>query len=140
MLYSTESENGGLLHIYPFDRPSEPEKTFQPHIPHESSSPLYASASLSGDGRDVYFLAPTTVGGKAFDYDVYRLDLANNSVEKLTNSNGYATDLCVSADDRSAVYLRWTSRWGSLPNISKMYLLNLTTKSLAPLNVTGTQQ
>jgi Tol biopolymer transport system component len=140
LLYSTESENGGMLHIYLLDKPSEPEKTFQPHIPHESSSPMYTNASLSGDGSDAYFLAPTTVGGEAFDYDVYRLDLANNSIEKLTNSNGYATDLCVSSDDRSAVYLRWTSRWGSLPNISKMYLLNLNTKSLAPLNVTGTQQ
>ena len=30
MLYSTESENGGLLHIYLLDKPSEPGKTFQP--------------------------------------------------------------------------------------------------------------
>lgn len=140
MLYSTESENGGLLHIYLLDKPSEPERTFQPHVPDESSSPLYTSASLSADGRDVYFLAPTTGTDGEFDYDVYRLNLANNSVEKLTTSNGYATDLCVSADDLNAVCLRWTSRWGSLPNISKMYLLKLTTKSLTPLNVTGTQQ
>jgi Tol biopolymer transport system component len=140
ILYSTESENGGLLHIYLLDKPSEPEKTFQPHVPHESSSPTYASPGLSADGRDVYFLAPTTGSDKEFDYDVYRLELANNSIEKLTTSNGYATDLRVSGDDRSAVYLRWASRWGSLPNLSKMYLLNLSTKSLTPLNVTGTQQ
>jgi Tol biopolymer transport system component len=100
--------------------------------------PVYAGPNLSLDGRDVYFLAATTLGDKAFDYDVYRLELANNSIEKLTAANGYATDLCVSADGTSAVFLRWTSRWGSLPSINKMYLLNLATKSLSPVNVTGT--
>ena len=102
-------------------------------------SPVYAGASLSPSGRQVYFLAATAVGDKAFDYDVYKLELADNTVEKLTAGNGYSTDLCISPDGTNAVFLRWASRWGSLPNISKMYLLNLMTKTLRPVDVTETQ-
>jgi Tol biopolymer transport system component len=138
LLYSTESESGSQLHVYSLGEPSERERTLQPHIPHQSSSPIYAGPNLSPDGRDVYFLAATTQGDKAFDYDVYRLELASNSIEKLTVTNGYATDLSVSTEGTSAVFLRWTSRWGSLPSINKMYLLNLATKNLSPVNVTGT--
>jgi Tol biopolymer transport system component len=78
-------------------------------------------------------------GKKGFDYDVYRADLSGNVVEKLTTNNGYATDLCVCSDGKIAVFLRWTSRWGSLPNLSKLYTLDVTTKRVTALNVTGTQ-
>jgi Tol biopolymer transport system component len=138
LLYSTDGQSGSELHLYSLDEPSEPERKLEPHVSHLSGSPVYANAALSPDGRQVYFLAASSQGNEAFDYDVYRLGLADNSIEKLTAANGYATDLCISADGTSAVFLRWTSRWGSLPNINKMYLLNLATKSLSPVNVTGT--
>jgi Tol biopolymer transport system component len=76
-------------------------------------------------------------GKKGFDYDVYRANLAGNDVEKFTSANGYATDLAVSADGKTAVFLKWTSRWGSLPNLSKLYALDMATKRATPLNVTG---
>ena len=78
-------------------------------------------------------------GKKAFDYDVYRADLASNTVEKFTTANGYATNLSVSSDGKTAVFLRWTARWGSPPNLSKLYLLDMATKRVTALNVTGTQ-
>ena len=78
-------------------------------------------------------------GKKSFDYDVYREELASNATEKFTTSNGYATDLCVSRDGKTAVFLRWTSRWGSLPNLSRLYTLDLATKRVAAVDVTGTR-
>jgi Tol biopolymer transport system component len=78
-------------------------------------------------------------GRKAFDYDVYRADLAGNAIEQFTTANGYATGLCVSADGETAVFLKWTSRWGSLPNPSRLYVLDMATKRATALNVTGTQ-
>jgi Tol biopolymer transport system component len=76
-------------------------------------------------------------GEKGFDYDVYRADIASSGVEKFTTANGYATDLAVSADGKTAVFLKWTSRWDSLPNLSKLYILDMTTKRATSLNVTG---
>jgi Tol biopolymer transport system component len=77
-------------------------------------------------------------GKNGFDYDVYRANLAGNAVEKFTSGNGYATGLTVSRDGNTAVFLKWTSRWGSLPNLSKLYVLDLATKRVTPLDVTGT--
>jgi Tol biopolymer transport system component len=93
---------------------------------------------MAPDGRSVIFLAATQ-GTKAYDYDVFRLDLATITLSKLTANNGYATDLVISPDGNSAVVLRWTSRWGSLPNLSKVYLLNLNTKAVTALPITGTR-
>jgi len=76
-------------------------------------------------------------GKKGFDYDIYRADLAGNDVEKLTTANGYATDLAVSADGKTAAFLKWTSRWGSLANLSKLYILDTVTKRTGALDATG---
>ncbi len=139
MVFSTESEGGGRqLHVYSFGQMTEPEAVLQPHVPNEPRWLIYSNASLDADGSSVYFLAASQ-GAKVFDYDVYRLDLSGNAVEKITTANGFASDLCVSADGRYAAFLRWTSKWGSTPNISKVYLLDLTTKRLTALNISGTR-
>jgi hypothetical protein len=87
---------------------------------------MYASSIFRGSRVGGGFLAAASQGDKAFDYDLYRLKLATNSVGKLTSANGYATDLCVSPDGTHEIFLRWTSGWGSLPNISKLYVLTWT--------------
>jgi len=139
MVFSTETESSReQLHVYSLDNPAKPEIVVQPHVPNEPRSPIYASVRLAADGGSIYFLAASQ-GAKAFDYDVYRLDLASNVVEKLTIANGFASDLCVSDDGRYAVLLRWTAKWGSTPNISRLFLLDLTTKRLTALNITGTR-
>jgi Tol biopolymer transport system component len=138
MFLSIPMEDSGRLHLYSLDEPTKPETVLQLHVPNEPRLPIFSNASLAPDGRSIYFLAATD-GAKTFNYDVNRLDLASNAVEKLTTANGYASDLCVSADGKNAVFLRWTSRWGSTPSISKMYLLDLTTKRRTPLNITGTR-
>ena len=138
IVFSTESQSGRELHIFPLGKTTEPETVLQPHVPNEPRSPIYSNPSLDADGSTLYFLAASQ-GAKAFDYDVYRLDLAGGTVDRITTANGFASDLCVSADSRYAAFLRWTSKWGSTPNVSKMYLLDLTTKRMTALNITGTR-
>lgn len=137
MLFSVETQAGSQLHIYSLDSDA-PLAVLQPHVPNEPRSPIYANAVLAPDGRSIVFLAATQ-GTKAFDYDVYRLDLASNAVEKLTTANGYATNLCLSIDGKNAVFLRWSSKYGSTPTVSRMYLLDLTTKRVTALPITGTR-
>jgi len=130
--------SGTRLHLYSLDDPSKGETTIQPLIPNGASTPIIANVSLASDGRSIYFMAASD-GKKGFDYDVYREDLASNAVEKFTTANGYATDLAVSDDGKTAVFLKWTSRWGSLPNLSRLYALDFATKRATALNVTGTR-
>jgi hypothetical protein len=132
---------GGLsresLYVVSLDTPNKPADLLLFRIPKGPESPIYASPNFAPDGRSIIFLAASQ-GNKAFDYDVFRLDLATNVLSKLTTNNGYATDLAISPDGNWAVFLRWTARWGSLPNLSKMYLLNLNTRAVTPLPITGT--
>jgi TolB protein len=138
LLFSVETQTGSQMQIYSLDSDS-PASILRPHVQNEPRSPVYAGAILTPDGRSIVFLAASE-GAKAFDYDVYRLNLAGNTVEKLTTANGYATNLCLSSDGKSAAFLRWSTRHGStLPTVSRMYLLDLTTKSMTALPITGTR-
>jgi Tol biopolymer transport system component len=65
------------------------------------------------------------------------MDIGTGAVERLTQGNGYATDLKVSADGKTAVFLKWRSDWHGTPNKSALYLLDLQTHQLQPLKVTG---
>lgn len=130
--------SGTRLKLYSLDDPRRDAKAIQPLVPKGARSPVITDVALSSDGRSIYFMAASD-GKKAFDYDVYRADLVSNAVEKFTTANGYATGLCVSPDGKTAVFLKWTSRWGSLPNLSRLYILDMATKRATALNVTGTQ-
>ncbi len=131
---------GGLsresLYVISLDKPTNPGDVLAFRIPNGPDSPIYGSPTFVPDGRSIVFLAASQ-GSKAFDYNVFRFDIATNVLSQLTTNNGYATDLAVSPDGNWAVFLRWTSRWGSLPNLSQMYLLNLNTRAITPLSITG---
>jgi Tol biopolymer transport system component len=136
ILVSGDTSSGTSLNLYSLDDPSKGATAIPLLIPHGTQSPIISGAALASDGRSIYFMGASD-GEKGFDYDVYRADIASNAVEKFTTANGYATDLAVSADGKTAVFLKWTSRWGSLPNLSKLYILDMATKRTTSLNVTG---
>jgi Tol biopolymer transport system component len=128
--------SGTRLNLYSLDDPSKGATAIPLLIPNEPRSPIITDVALASDGRSIYFMA-TSDGKKGFDYDVYRADPVSNASERFTTANGYATDLAVSPDGKTAVFLKWTSRWGSLPNLSKLYILDMATKRTTALNVTG---
>jgi hypothetical protein len=105
---ASDTVSGTRVHLYSLDDLGKDEITIQPSIQSGARTSEFSDVALSSDGRNIYFLAATNEK-EAFDYDVYRLDLATNALEKFTTANGYATDLCVSGDDKTAVLLRWTS-------------------------------
>jgi len=133
-----DTASGSRLHLYSLDDSSKGGTTIQPSIPNGARTPIIANVGLASDAQSIYFMAASD-GKKGFDNDVYREDLVSNAVEKFTTANGYATDLSVSSDGKTAVFLRWTSRWGSLPNLSRLYTLDMETKRATALNVTGTR-
>jgi hypothetical protein len=137
-LVSGDIGSGTRVTLYSLDDPSKAATAIPLFVPNGPPSPIISDAELSSDGHSIYFMAASE-GKDAFDYDVYRADLAGNGVERLTAANGYATDLAVSLDGRTAAFLKWTSRWGSTPNLSTLYTLDIATKQATALNMTGAQ-
>jgi dipeptidyl aminopeptidase/acylaminoacyl peptidase len=65
------------------------------------------------------------------------LDLGTGEVERLTKGNGYATNLRVFADGKTAAFLKWRSDWHATPVESELYLLDIRSHSVTPLKVSG---
>jgi Tol biopolymer transport system component len=128
---------GSRLSLYSLDDPGMTAHAISLAVPNGAQMPVIDDVTLASDGQSIYFMAASN-GKKGFDYDVDRADPTGKSLEKFTNANGYATALAVSADGKTAAFLKWTSRWGSLPNLSRLYVLDFATKQAKPLDVTGT--
>ena len=130
--------NNREIAIYSQDHPGKPIQSLQPHVPKEADhkNPILNFPNHMPDGKSILFMAAND-GKHGYDYDVYRVDLGTGSLERLTNGNGYATDLKVSADGNTAVFLKWHSDWRGTPDKNELYLLDVQTHKLTPLRITG---
>lgn len=120
--------------IYSFDHPEKPPQSFRPRVP--SGQKIYNSPNYMPDGKSILFLAASD-GWHGFNYDVYKLDLATRAIDRLTKGNGYATDLRVFPDGKTAAFLKWQSDRHATPVKSDLYLLDLETRTVTLLKVTG---
>lgn len=124
--------------IYSLDRPGQPILTLRPHVPKEAArkNPLVDDPNFMPDGRSILFMAASN-GRHGYDYDIYRIDLSTKTLERLTNGNGYATNLRVSMDGKTAVFLKWRSDRHATPVTSEPYLLDIESHRLTPLKING---
>jgi Tol biopolymer transport system component len=124
--------------IYSLDRPGQPLLSLRPHVPKEADhkNPILNCPNYLPDGKSVLFMAASN-GKHGYDYDVYRVDLETGFIERFTNGNGYATDLKVSADGKTAVFLKWRSDWHRTPVTSELYLLDLQSRELTTVEISG---
>jgi len=141
MVVVTEDlETPQKIAVYSLDHQGKPLLTLRPHVPKEADrkDPIFDYPNYLPDGKSIVFMAASN--GKllsGYDYDVYRVDIETGAVERLTEGNGFATDLKVSADGKTAAFLKWRSDWRGTPNKSELFLIDLQTPKLAPLKVTG---
>lgn len=119
--------------IYSITTPGPPVRTFRPHVPKEVSRkhPIFAYPNYLPDGSILFMAAD-----KYLDYDVYRLNPDTGAIEKLTDGNGYSTELKVSADGKTAAFLKWHRTWNNVTD-PEPYLLDLRTRNLTPLQTSG---
>jgi Tol biopolymer transport system component len=124
--------------IYSLDRPGKPIQLLQPHVPKEADhkNPLLDFPNYMSDGKSILFMAGSD-GKHGYDYDIYSVDLGTGLLERLTNGNGYATDLKISADGKTAAFLKWRSDWRGTPDRSELYLLDVQTHKLTLFKITG---
>jgi Tol biopolymer transport system component len=135
MVVVTESlDSPEQIAIYSLDHAEKPAQVLRPRVPgHEH---IYNCPNFMPDGKSILFLAATE-GWRFFDYDVYRLDLQTGAVERLTKRNGYATDLRVFADGKTAAFLKWRSDRRATPVESELYLLDIQSHNVTPVKVSG---
>lgn len=141
MVTVTESlDTPQQIAIYSLDHPEKPSLSLRPHVPGEPKlGQVFDFPNYMPGGKSILFMAASN--GKllwsGFNYDIYRLDIGTGVVERLTKGNGYATNLKVSADGKTAVFLKWRSDWHATPNRSELYLLDLQSRKLTALKVNG---
>jgi Tol biopolymer transport system component len=122
--------------IYSMDHPGKTPQLFRPHVEGEPDhGPILNSPNYLPDG-DLLFMAATD-GKHGYDYDVYRLELKTSRLERLTRGNGYATGLKVSANGKTAVFLKWHSNWRGIPVRSEVCVLDLHSHQTRTVKVTG---
>jgi Tol biopolymer transport system component len=125
--------------VYSLEHSEKPTLSIRPHVPKEPNhEPILDYPNYLPDGTSILFMAASD--GKlwgGFDYDIYRIDIGTRAVERLTKGNGFATDLKVSADGKTAVFLKWHLSWRGMPNKSELYLLDLQTHKLTAIKVNG---
>lgn len=124
--------------IYSLDHPGKPIQRLQPHVPKEADhkNPILNFPNYMPDGKSILFMAASN-GKHGYDYDVYSVDLATGSLDRLTLGNDYATGLKVSANGKTAVFLKWQSDWHGTPVKSEPCLLDVQSHSVTVLKITG---
>ena len=140
MVVVTEDlETPQKIAVYSLDHPGKPFLTLRPHVPKEPNhEPDLDYPNYMPNGKVILFMAAST--GKlwrGYDYDVYRVDIETGAMERLTKGNGFATDLKVSADGKTAVFLKWRSDWRGTPVKNEIFLLDVQIHRLTPLKLIG---
>jgi Tol biopolymer transport system component len=118
--------------------PPDADTELRPHIPHAVSSgdePMN-DPNFTTDGKSILLLAANQ-GKRIYDYNVFRVDLATQSVEQITQGTGSTTSLTVSGDGKTAAMLRWQVNSRAIPTTSEVWLLDLTTHKMRQLTITG---
>lgn len=119
--------------IHPLEEMSKPNAVLKPRL-NGKKAEVYGEAVFSADGKSIIFTAAFNRGGK-YNYNVYQLDMGTQNVEVLTSAKGHAGELQVSRDGQKAVLLHeGYDRPDEGPTV---FLLDLKTRSLTPLNITG---
>ncbi|MGA7091117.1 MAG: hypothetical protein WBX12_10585 [Candidatus Acidiferrales bacterium] len=136
MVVVTEGlETNRQIAIYSLVDPGPPIQTLQPHVPNgdDHKNPSLAYPNYLPDGS-ILFMAASN-GRHGYDYDIYRVALGVGTLERLTNGNGYATELRVSADGRTAAFLKWRKNWIGDVVSNQVYLLDLQSRETKALKI-----
>jgi Tol biopolymer transport system component len=140
MVFVSSEEHGDVIEVRSLEEPTTPTLPLRPHVPRDPSiGRVFNCPNYLPDGESILFMAASNgkLPWSGYDYDAYRLDIGSGAVERLTEGNGYATDLKISADGKIAVFLKWRSDWHGTPNKSQLYLLDLQSRKVTLLKVSG---
>ena len=130
------TEEGTRFELYELTAKPMSKRVLTPKILNGLEHPQFGSPVFLPDGKSILFMAASLARDRfSYDYDVYRMDLSDQQVEKLTSEGGYATDLCIGSDGKKAAFLRWTLSANRRPESNEIIVLDLASKSANPLKL-----
>jgi len=107
LLSVTTYPEGYHFLVAPTKNPATFTDSIQPTVPDSPSPPICSDATwLPGDGRILFMAASLQPGRSDFDYNIYRLMIGTNSIQRLTQLAGVVDGFSVSADGTRAVSCR----------------------------------
>ena len=137
MVFVSSEQRGDVIEIRSVEEPGKPARLLRPHVPKEPRpGPTFNCPNYTPDGKHIVFMAANE-GKNGYDYDVFQTDIDTGAVEALTNDNGYATDLKLLPDGKTALFLKWNKDGrGSLAG-NDLYLLDIQTRKLTLFKING---
>jgi Tol biopolymer transport system component len=138
MLFVSSAQDGDVMVVYSLEQPPKPKLILRTGIGDRAGHSVLGDAMFMPDGNNIFFDAATTGARGYFDYDIYRMDLHTQKIDKLTNANGYSFGLQLSRDGKTAVFMRDASHW--YRNQTDVLLLDLAARRLSHLKVIGLEQ
>jgi hypothetical protein len=125
-----ETGTGGQIVIYPLRDETRPPIVISPRIPNGPLQPEIEHMYLVAGQPRIIFMAASQ-GEKGFDYDLYRLEIGSQEVEKLTATKHYATDFVLSSNGQKAAYIVWMgSSWlNAQPLKPSLQILDIQTRA-----------
>ena len=133
MLFVSSEQGGDILAFYSLEQPPKPKVTVRPGVGDKEGSTVLGDAMFMPDGKSILFTAAITGAHGYFDYDIYRMELSSQKIEKLTTANGYSHSLQLSRDGKTAVFMRDNVHWYGTR--TEILLLDLAIRSLTTLKV-----
>ncbi|HZC24033.1 MAG TPA: hypothetical protein VE866_11890 [Candidatus Binatia bacterium] len=137
VLFVNKGDVSEVIEVHPLPPTSEPVTFIRPPVEVEHRERIIAAAMYMPDGKSILFSAATDHLAH-YDYDIYRMDLQTQKVDRLTRNLGYAHGLQLSRDGKTAIFMRDSSHW--FRNKTEIFLLDIATRKLAPFTITGIDQ
>ncbi len=135
LLFVSSESHGDVIAICSLEQPPMPRLVLKPRVQNRLGEAVISDAMFLPDGKNILFSAATDGAGGSYDYDIYRMELHAQTVEKLTTANGYSYGLQLSPDGRTGLFVKNIPHWYG--DEAKVFLLDLVTRKLTPLNITG---
>ena len=134
MLFVSKGDRSDVIEVYSLLQPSEPIISIKPAVEVSHQEAIVADAMYMPDGKSILFNAATN-DLTHFDYDIYRMDLQTQKVDRLTRKIGYAYGLQLSRDGKTAIFMRDSSHW--FRHKTEIFLLDIATRKLTLFTISG---
>jgi len=137
ILMNAHSGSGDRLLVYSLTDDGRPPTSIIPRIPNGPDHVQIVSASFTPDDRGIFFMAASQ-GAKHYDYDVYRLEIATGTLEKLTATKGYASDFRISRNGEAGAFFTWfLSGLNSVPINPSLQIMSTRTRAISTVSISG---
>lgn len=134
MLFVSKGDSREPIEVYSLPPASQPMFSIKPPVEVDHGERIIADAMYMPDGKSILFNAATNHLAH-YDYDIYRMDLQTQKVDRLTTKIGYAYGLQLSRDGKTAIFMRDSSHW--FRGKTEIFLLDIATRKLTVLTITG---